>query len=59
MASQKTSTNQTLELQHAKLFKEERGVLRPDPESLEQPFAGEVVMSKTVYDGSDDEGSDE
>lgn len=40
---------QKLEKLHRKLFKEEPGLLRPESDSLEQPYAGEVVDTLTTY----------
>jgi len=48
MSKRKIDSKQELERQHRKLFKERPEYLRPDPESLEQPFVGEVVDTFTT-----------
>lgn len=49
MGRQKRPENQQLEQMHRKLFKEQTEYLRADFDSLEQPFAGEVVDAVTTY----------
>ena len=48
MSKQKLMEKQALERKHKKLFRERPEFLRPDPESLEQPYAGEVVDTFTT-----------
>jgi hypothetical protein len=49
MNRQKQKVNQGLEEAHRKLFKEQPDFLRPESDSLEQPYAGEVVDTVTTY----------
>lgn len=49
MRAEKPKVNQSLVQKHRKLFKERPEFLRPDSESLEQPYAGEVVETITTY----------
>jgi hypothetical protein len=49
MSTGKHKVNQGLEEKHRKLFKEQPDFLRPDSDSLEQPYAGEVVDTVTTY----------
>ena len=49
MTTAKDKQIQILEKKHRKLFKEQPEFLRPDSESLEQPYAGEVVETITTY----------
>ncbi len=48
MSRSKPNVKQALERQHKELFKGEQQYLKPDPESLEQPYAGEVVDTFTT-----------
>lgn len=48
MDTAKRKQNQSLVQKHRKLFKQP-DFLRPDSESLEQPYAGEVVETITTY----------
>jgi hypothetical protein len=49
MSTTKPKHNQTLEQKHRHLFKDSPEYLKPDSESLEQPYAGEVVETITTY----------
>jgi len=49
MSTTKQTRNQSLTEAHRKLFKEQQEFLRQDSDTLEQPYAGEVVDSVTTY----------
>ena len=49
MAAEKAKKIQDLEKLHRKLFKEQPALVRPESDSLEQPYAGEVVDTLTTY----------
>ena len=49
MSKEKQPVEQSLEQMHRRLCKVRPELLRPDPESLEQPYAGEVVDTVTTY----------
>jgi hypothetical protein len=49
MSTVKSKQNHTLEKMHRKLFKEQPEFLRPESDSLEQPYAGEIVDTVTTY----------
>ena len=49
MSTGKTKRNQELVKKHRQLFKEQPEFLRPESDSLEQPYAGEVVDTLTTY----------
>lgn len=49
MSTAKRQQIQSLERKHRKLFKQQPDYLRPESESLEQPYAGEIVETVTTY----------